>query len=300
MMHAPMEFFDTTPIGRIINRFARDMYAVDQAVPQSYQSMIRITLMMLATTLGVCIVTPWFAIALLPMGILYYYLQKYFITTSRELRRLSTLMNSPIFSNFSESIAGVDTLRSFGKFEEFSDKNKKMVDSDHQAYYPSVAANRWLAIRLELIGNGLIGAAALFCAVTQPPAGLVGVALSTVMNVTQGLNWLVRMKSSLEQDIVAVERIDQYSNETTPQEKPFQISRTRPDASWPSNGAITFKNVWMKYRSELDYVLKGLTFDIRGGEKIGVIGRTGAGKSSLFVTLLRLVEIETTHGDDGE
>ena len=271
------------------------MQSIDETIPGSMQSALRISVSMVATAIGVIVVTPYYALAMLPMGVVYYYLQKYFIATSRELRRLSTLMNSPIFSNFSESINGVDTLRSFGKFEEFSTKNKTMVDQDHQAYYPSVAANRWLAIRLELIGNFLIGAAALFCAVTQPPAGLIGVALSTVMNVTQGLNWLVRMKSSLEQDIVAVERIDQYANDTTPQEKPFEIARTRPDASWPQNGEITFKNVWMKYRAELDYVLKGLTFDIRGGEKIGVIGRTGAGKSSLFVTLLRLVEIEPIH-----
>jgi len=298
MLHAPMEFFDTTPIGRLINRFGRDMNAVDQTIPASMQSALRITVTMLATSIGVVVVTPWFFLAMLPMGVVYYFLQKYFISASRELRRLSTLMNSPIFSNFSESISGVDTLRSFGKFSEFSGKNKKMVDLDHQAYYPSVAANRWLAIRLELIGNALIGAAALFCAVTQPSAGLVGVALSTVMSVTQGLNWLVRMKAQLEQDIVSVERIDQYSNDTTPQEKPFEIPSTRPGADWPSSGEISFQNVWMRYRPELDFVLKGLSFDIAGGEKIGVIGRTGAGKSSLFVTLLRLVEVPPVHRDE--
>merc|ERR1712172_287263 len=131
------------------------------------------------------------------------------------------------------------------------------VDSDHQAYYPSVAANRWLAIRLEFIGNCLIGAAALFCAVTQPPAGLIGVALSTIMSVTQGLNWFVRQKAQLEQDIVSVKRIDQYSNAQTPQERPFIIEGSRPPKQWPSTGEISFNNVWMKYRAELPYVLKG-------------------------------------------
>eukprot|EP00486_Rosalina_sp_Unknown_P006558 CAMPEP_0201569972 /NCGR_PEP_ID=MMETSP0190_2-20130828/11975_1 /ASSEMBLY_ACC=CAM_ASM_000263 /TAXON_ID=37353 /ORGANISM="Rosalina sp." /LENGTH=1205 /DNA_ID=CAMNT_0047992963 /DNA_START=715 /DNA_END=4335 /DNA_ORIENTATION=- len=292
MLHAPMSFFDTTPIGRIINRFARDMYAIDQAVPGSYQSALRITIYLLSVTLGVCIVTPYFAISLVFLAPLYYYLQKYFITTSRELRRLSTLMNSPIYSNFSESIAGQDILRSFNKTAEFSTKNKDMIDKDHQAYYPGVASNRWLAIRLEFIGNCLIGAAALFCAITQPPAGLVGVALSTVMSVTQGLNWFVRQKAQLEQDIVSVERIEQYSNDETPQEKPYIIQNNRPPKQWPSKGEITFNNVWMRYREGLEYVLKGLSFDVAPGEKVGVIGRTGAGKSSLFVTLLRLVEIE--------
>merc|ERR1712190_495153 len=135
---------------------------------------------------------------------------------------------------------GVGVLRSFGKISEFSTKNKTMIDYDHQAYYPSVAANRWLAIRLEFIGNCLIGAAALFCAVTQPPAGLVGVALSTIMNITQGLNWFVRQKAQLEQDIVSVERIDQYSNEEQVQERPFEIASSKPSANWPPNGRIIF------------------------------------------------------------
>eukprot|EP00483_Globobulimina_turgida_P010405 UN10426 len=112
------------------------------------------------------------------------------------------------------------------------------------------------------------------------------------MGITQGLNWFVRQKAQLEQDIVSVERIDQYSNEDTVQEAAAIIEQSRPPKIWPHEGNIRFNNVWMKYRVELEYVLKGLSFDIRGGEKIGVIGRTGAGKSSLFVTLLRIVEIE--------
>ncbi len=106
-----MSFFDTTPIGRIINRFSRDIYAVDSAIPGSYMSAMRITIGLVSTTIGVCVVTPWFALSMLPLSVLYYYLQKYFIAASRELRRLSTLMNSPIYSNFSESVAGVDLIK---------------------------------------------------------------------------------------------------------------------------------------------------------------------------------------------
>eukprot|EP01083_Nonionella_stella_P190772 706437_1 len=292
MLKSPMSFFDTTPIGRIINRFSRDIYAIDSAIPSSYQSALRITIGLMATAIGVCVVTPWFALSMLPLSILYWYLQRYFIAASRELRRLSTLMNSPIYSNFSESISGVDLICAFNKGELFSNKNRTMVDLDHQAYYPSVAGNRWLAIRLEFIGNSLIGLAALFCAITQPQAGYIGVALSTIMSVTQSLNYFVRQKAQLEQDIVSVERIDQYSNENQKQESQSIIESFRPPIEWPNNGNIIFNNCWMKYRNELQYVLKGLTFEINGGEKIGVIGRTGAGKSSLFVTLLRIVEIE--------
>jgi len=289
-LHAPMKFFDTTPIGRIINRFSRDMYSVDQAVPNTYSSALRIMIWLFAVAVSIIVVTPYFAIIILPLSYFYWRLQKYFIGTSRELRRLSSLMNSPIFSHFSETLEGSFIIRAFNKSSEFSQKNINLIDADHKAYYPSVAANRWLAIRLEFLGNCIIGFAALSCAITAPSAGLIGVALSTVMNVTQGLNWFVRTRADLEQDIVAVERIDQYTK--IEQESEFHNNDTKPKIEWPNNGEIVFKNVYMKYRPELDYVLKGLDFKVIGGEKVGVVGRTGAGKSSLFVTILRLVEIE--------
>ncbi|ETO01991.1 ATP-binding cassette, sub-family C (CFTR/MRP), member 3 [Reticulomyxa filosa] len=338
MLHAPMYFYDTTPIGRIINRFSRDVYNIDQALPDSWASMLRIFLSIFVTLLSVVIVTPWFVIMVLPLGILYWWVQKYFISTSRELRRISSLMNSPIYSHFSESLEGAIIIRAFGKQDEFSSRNKQMIDADHESYYPSIAANRWLAIRLEFVGNCLIFGAAISCCLSKPSPGWVGVALSTIMAVTQSLNWFVRQKSELEQDIVSVERLQQYI--VVPQEPPYEVPASKPPQSWPSEGQIQFSNVYMRYREGLDHVLRGLSFEIKSGEKVGVIGRTGkkkkttknshlsnkenlhvcislafsyrtkvlfcihiqlcnlhtlkkgSGKSSMFLTLLRLVEID--------
>lgn len=167
LLHAPMVFFDTTPLGRIINRFSQDIYAVDQAVPNSVSAVVRVGGMLIVMAISVCIASPYFGAALLPFFLFYYYLQKYFIATSRELRRLSALMNSPIFSHFGESLTGSATIRAFGKVEDFCKKNRETIDNDHKAYYPSFAGNRWLGIRLETIGNFLIGSAALSCAISK-------------------------------------------------------------------------------------------------------------------------------------
>ena len=164
--------------------------------------MLRVLVACFATILGVIVVTPYFMIIIIPLTIFYWFVQKYFIATQRELRRISSLMNSPIYSHFSESIDGTLTIRAFNRINQFSDKNKDLIDADHAAYYPSVAANRWLAIRLEILGNIMIGFAAFSCAFSKPSAGFVGVALSTIMSITQSLNWLIRQKAELEQNVV--------------------------------------------------------------------------------------------------
>ena len=268
MLHAPMQFFDQTPIGRIINRFSKDIYAIDQAVPFSMRLFVQFTTFCIGVILSVVIVTPYFIIIIVPVVLFYYYIQKYFITTARELRRISSLKNSPIYSHFNETIEGYLTILSFGKGKEFDSKNKHLIDSDHDAYYPSIAINRWLAVRLEMLGNVMIGFAAFSCVFSRPSAGFVGVAMSMIMSVTQILNFCIRQKAELEQNVVSIERIQQYNQVET--EAPYNIKETQPrNPNWPDMGKIEFKNVYMKYRPELPHVLKGLTFTINGGEKVG-------------------------------
>mmetsp|Transcript_32813 Transcript_32813/g.52531 ORF Transcript_32813/g.52531 Transcript_32813/m.52531 type:complete len:1421 (+) Transcript_32813:30-4292(+) len=295
MMKATMTFYDETPFGRIINRFSKDMNDVDGQLPSLLQFVLRLFLFAIAALVRIAVSTWGFAIAVIPVMAVYYYVQRYFISALRELRRLSSIMNSPIYSHFGESLNGAVVIRALHKQKPFQARNRVLIDNDLKCYYPSIAANRWLGIRLESIGNVLLGVAAFSCALTQPTAGLVGVALTSVMSITTLLNFLIRQKSMLEETIVAVERIDQYLD--IPKERPFEIAETKPADSWPSRGDIRFSNVYMKYRENLDYILKGLSFEIHGGEKVGVIGRTGAGKSSLFVTLLRMVEIDETKPD---
>ena len=305
LLHVPMSFYDVTPIGRIVNRFSKDVFAVDSAIPDSLNIFIRISLLCLVALGSVIIVTPYFIVAIIPVAIFYYYIQKYYIATARELRRISAIHNSPIFSHISETINGYLTVIAFGKRKSFNNKNRKLIDNDNKAWYTNISVDRWIAVRLEMIANFLIGFAALSCAYSKPSAGFAGVALTSIFTVTQALNYVIMQKAQLEQNAVSVERIDQYTKNTQ-SEAPYIIENSKIDndndgnsnnSKWPQFGKIEFKNVYMRYRPGLPHVLKGISLTIKPGEKCGVIGRTGAGKSSLFLALLRLVEIEDGEGN---
>lgn len=168
----------------------------------------------------------------------------------------------------------------------FIDESDTKVDKNQVCKYPSIIANRWLAIRLEMVGNLIILFAALFAVLGgQTNPGLVGLSVSYALQVTQTLNWLVRMSSDIETNIVAVERIKEYSE--TKQEAPWELPNSTVTVDWPSEGKVVFENFKVRYREGLDLVLRGISFNIAGGEKVGIVGRTGAGKSSLTLSLFR-------------
>lgn len=176
------------------------------------------------------------------------------------------------------------------RFIELSDLK---VDHNQVCYFPSVIANRWLAIRLEMVGNIIIFFAALFAVLGRDSndplnAGLVGLSVSYAMQITQTLNWLVRMSSDVETNIVAVERIKEYGE--TKQEAPWNLPNETTPRDWPEKGRVDFENYQVRYREGLDLVLQGITFSVAGGEKVGIVGRTGAGKSSLTLALFRIIE----------
>lgn len=161
------------------------------------------------------------------------------------------------------------------------------MDKNQVCKYPSIIANRWLAIRLEMVGNLIILFAALFAVLGgQSNPGLVGLSVSYALQVTQTLNWLVRMSSDIETNIVAVERIKEYAE--TRQEAAWELEPAPPlPKDWPAKGEVVFENFQIRYREGLDLVLKGISVRIEGGEKVGIVGRTGAGKSSLTLALFR-------------
>lgn len=167
------------------------------------------------------------------------------------------------------------------------------MDANIRAYFPSISANRWLAVRLEFLGSVIILAAAIFAIIsvtthTGITAGMVGLAMSYALMITQSLNWIVRQTVEVETNIVSVERVLEYAN--LPSEAPDVIFKNRPTLGWPSQGAVTFNNYSTRYRPGLDLVLKGINLNIKPHEKIGVVGRTGAGKSSLTLSLFRIIE----------
>jgi ATP-binding cassette subfamily C (CFTR/MRP) protein 1 len=309
VMHAPMSFFDTTPMGRVINRFSKDVYTVDEQLPQTMRGYLGTVLRVLSVITYICIVTPLFIIGLLPVAGFYYFAQRYFISTSRELTRLDSGSRSPIFALFSETIDGLSCIRAF-KTEAISARRcNQLLDNNQKAYFLNFSANCWLAIRLEFAGTLIVTFAALFAVISRGEpdlsatateggsedvsrerfAGLAGLAISLALSVTQSLNWSVRMASDLESQMVAVERIKTYA--TMPQEA-AHFTDHDPPSSWPHSGAIELRGVSLRYRPETPLVLQGVDLSIPPRCKVGIVGRTGAGKSSLLAALMRIVELE--------
>ncbi|KAF1813528.1 multidrug resistance-associated protein 1 [Eremomyces bilateralis CBS 781.70] len=293
IFRSPMSFFETTPAGRILNRFSSDIYRVDEILARVF-NMLFVNFARAAFTLAVISVsTPAFIALIVPLGALYLYVQRYYLRTSRELKRLDSISRSPIYAHFQESLNGLSTIRAYRQQKRFSVENEWRVDANVRAYFPSISANRWLAIRLEFIGSVIILAAAGFSIISVSSgsdlsAGLVGLAMSYALQITQSLNWIVRQTVEVETNIISVERILEYAN--LPSEAPDVIMKNRPPISWPSQGAVSFKHYSTRYRPGLDLVLKDINLNFKSHEKIGVVGRTGAGKSSLTLALFRIIE----------
>ncbi|CAI5760337.1 unnamed protein product [Candida verbasci] len=292
VLRAPMSFFETTPIGRILNRFSNDIYKIDEVLGRVFNMFFSNAIKVFLTIVIISFSTWQFIFLILPLGILYIYYQQYYLRTSRELRRLDSVSRSPIFANFQESLTGVSTIRAYGKEERFRFLNQNRLDKNMSAFHPAINANRWLAVRLEFLGSiiilGAAGLSILTLSSGHLTAGLVGLSVSYALQVTQSLNWIVRMTVEVETNIVSVERILEYSRLKS--EAPEIIDSNRPTSDWPSNGEIKFNNYSTKYRPELELVLKDINLDIKPQEKIGIVGRTGAGKSSITLALFRIIE----------
>lgn len=292
VISAPMSFFETTPLGRIINRFSNDIYKVDvilhRVFSQFFSNSINVAFTMVVITYN----TPPFVAFIIPLAGLYILYQRYYLKTSRELKRLDSVSKSPIYAHFQETLGGISTIRAYRQQERFNYLNESSIDLNLRAYFPSVSANRWLAVRLEFLGSIIILCASGLSIATigsgHVTAGTIGLAMSYALQITQSLNWIVRMTVEVETNIVSVERIMEYCH--LPSEAPAIIESHRPPAYWPHEGGVEFKNYSTRYRPELDLVLKDINLSIKSQEKIGIVGRTGAGKSSLTLALFRIIE----------
>ena len=296
IFRSPMSFFETTPAGRILNRFSSDMYRIDEQLARTFNQLFVNAARATFTLVVISYSTPIFIALIIPLGTIYLYIQRYYLRASRELKRLDSVTRSPIFAHFQESLGGITTIRAFRQQQRFAQENEWRLDSNLRAYYPSTIANRWLAVRLESMGSVIILAAAGFAIVNVASgsgltAGMVGLAMSYALQITQSLNWIVRQTVEVETNIVSVERVLEYAR--LPSEAPEVLSKKRPNISWPAHGAVSFEGYSTKYREGLQPVLKNINLDIKAHEKIGVVGRTGAGKSSLTMALFRIIEPTT-------
>ncbi|KIP05008.1 hypothetical protein PHLGIDRAFT_14797, partial [Phlebiopsis gigantea 11061_1 CR5-6] len=292
VMHAPMSFFETTPLGRIMNRFAKDIDTIDNMLGDSLRMFFSTLSNILGAIILIAIVLPWFLIAVFSISALYLWAAIFYRASARELKRLDAILRSSLYSHFSESLSGLATIRAYGEQERFLKDNQKRVDVENRAYWLTVTNQRWLGIRLDFLGILLTFVVAILTVGTRfsISPSQTGVTLSYIISVQQAFGWMIRQSAEVENNMNSVERIIHYSKELE-QEPPHEIPDKKPPAPWPSKGQVEMNDVVMKYRPELPAVLRGLTMSIRPGEKIGIVGRTGAGKSSIMTALYRLVEL---------
>ncbi|XP_043708769.1 ABC transporter C family member 14 isoform X2 [Telopea speciosissima] len=291
LLHAPMSFFDTTPSGRILSRASTDQTNVDLFLP----FFLSMTIAMYITVISIIIITCQYAwptiFLIIPLGWLNIWYRSYYLATSREVTRLDSITKAPVIHHFSESIAGAMTVRCFRKQGRFIQENIDRVNANLRMDFHNNGSNEWLGFRLELIGSIILCISAIFMvflpsSIIQP--AYVGLTLSYGMALNGVLFWGIFLSCFVENRMVSVERIKQFTN--IPSEKPWRIKDCLPSPNWPTEGNINLKDLQVKYRPNTPLVLKGITLNIQGGEKIGVVGRTGSGKSTLIQVFFRLVE----------
>ncbi|KAJ6238429.1 multidrug-resistance like protein [Anaeramoeba flamelloides] len=287
---SPMKFFEITPIGRMLNRFNKDIACVDTELNDGLFSVVASTLIVFGILITIAIVTPIFLLPTIAIVYLYYKIINYFRQTSREIKRLQSIARSPVFSNFSETLNGLQTIRAFNNQEWMVRENEGIVNRLIEIEHSKILTECWLEIRLQFCGAIVIFFASLFALLARNTisAALAALSIQRAMSVIFLSNWMVQEIADLERKMNSIERIRDYTE--LAKEAPYKIPKSKPPKAWPKRGKIEFQNLKMKYRPELEPVLKNISLTIEPTEKIGVIGRTGSGKSSLMMCLFRIVE----------
>ncbi|XP_018621028.2 ATP-binding cassette sub-family C member 8 isoform X1 [Scleropages formosus] len=290
---APMRLFETTPLGSILNRFSADTNTIDQHIPATLECLSRSTLLCLSALGVISYVTPAFLIALIPLAIACYFIQKYFRMASRDLQQLDDSTQLPLLSHFSETVEGLSTIRAFGYEARFRQRLLEYADANNIASLFLTAANRWLEVRMEYIGACVV----LIAAVTsisnslynQLTSGLVGLGLTYALMVSNYLNWMVRNLADMEVQLGSVTRIRGLLK-TEPESYEGLLTASQVPAGWPQHGEIQIQNLSVRYDSTLKPVLKNVNAHISPGQKVGICGRTGSGKSSFSLAFFRMVD----------
>nr|AXN55887.1 ABC transporter C family member 2 [Crocus sativus] len=297
ILRAPMVFFHTNPLGRIINRFAKDLGDIDRNVAVFVSMFLQQVMQLLSTFVLIGFVSTLSLWAIMPLLILFYAAYLYYQSTAREVKRLDSITRSPVYAQFGEALNGLSTIRAYKAYDRMAAINGKSMDNNIRYTLVNMGGNRWLAIRLETLGGIMIWLTATFAVMQnqraenqQAFASTMGLLLSYALNITSLLTAVLRLASIAENSLNAVERIGTYIE--LPSEAPLVIEDNKPPPGWPSSGVIKFQDVVLRYRPELPAVLHGISFTIAGSEKIGIVGRTGAGKSSMLNALFRIVELE--------
>lgn len=293
VMNAKIRFFDSTPIGRIMNRFSKDIGGIDQRLANTCAGVMRNVFGGLSTIILISTITPSFLfVACVIMGI-YYIICLFFLSASRELKRLDSISRSPIYQHFGETLAGVCTIRAYGVGDRFAHDNFEKLDTNNRAFYYQWCTNRWLMFRLELTNSVVAFSAAvlLILGMNKIDAGLAGLSLSFAMNFSVYVWRTVRLYANMEMSMNSVERVIEYLD--IDKEADSIVASSRPPVNWPSRGEIEVKDLSLRYAPELPLVIKNVSFKVPAFNKVGIVGRTGAGKSTIITAFFRFLEAES-------
>ncbi|KAI8820425.1 P-loop containing nucleoside triphosphate hydrolase protein [Fimicolochytrium jonesii] len=290
LIRAPMGYFDTQPVGRLLNRFSKDVEAVDQRLWGNIFGTCVAVFNILGSIILLAIVSPYMLLGFLPFGLTFFYVLRFYRASFRELKRLDSVIRSPLYAQLSETLTGIPTIRAYKAESRFVDRQRRLLDASNSPYYLMYTASVWIGIRLEIFTGLLVFMLALLAVNHVISAAAAGLAFNYAVPLTLFLNMLLRAFAFLESNMNSVERLEEYANDT-PEEARALLPTDPAAGTWPTRGAIEITNLEVRYPSVPDKpVIRNLTLSISPGEKIGIVGRTGSGKSTLLTALFRIVE----------
>ncbi|KAJ3387332.1 hypothetical protein HDU84_000905 [Entophlyctis sp. JEL0112] len=288
ILKAPMIFFETNPAGRILSRFSRDFTETDRRLPFLFQAVVEMFLNILGTFILVAYASPFMLIVIVLIVPVYSYVLNLYRSCLRELKRIEAVSRSPLYSQINEILTGISTIRAFGVSDRFISISQGLQDNANRPTYIMSCLDIWIATRAESFVGIVIGMMAILGVALDIDLSLLGLALSYCLSAMFLLNFGLRHAAEVEARMNAVERLYHYANEL-PAEYTAGVSQKVAN-EWPVAGNISFRNLSIKYRPELPLILHSLNFDVPAGKKVGIVGRTGAGKSSIITAIFRLVE----------
>ncbi|KAF2073017.1 hypothetical protein CYY_005663 [Polysphondylium violaceum] len=290
--YAPCHFFDTNPSGRIINRFSKDVADIDNNLMETFSDFLYFSSSVLVALVTMIFLNPFIILPFILLSMVYVVVQRIYVASSRELKRMESISRSPVFNTVSECYNGLTTIRAFGEQKRFINDFQTSLSINIRLIYYSYAIHRWIGTRMEMLASAIVFFSSILTLYnSSSTAGTSGLAVTAALGMTGFLNRSIRNFTELELRMNSVERIKKYIE--TPREGAEDDPNFEPlfvDPSWPKTGCIEYKNVEIRYRPHLDPSLADISFTINGNEKIGIVGRTGAGKSTIGVSLLRMVE----------
>ncbi|RHY93340.1 hypothetical protein DYB35_013691 [Aphanomyces astaci] len=292
VLHAPVTtFFDITPVGRILNRFSSDLDQVDSMLPFTGVLFLQFAFQIAAIVVVCAATSPFMLVVYAPIVFGFAKVQLYYNKTSAELKRLESTARSPVLNLIAETVNGLSTIRAFGMTEVFARQSRTILDRSQSFFMLYRMSSRWMQMRLDWLSSGIVGGVAFIAVASKASIGITaaGLALTYAAQMSSLLSRFTFKASTLENIMTCVERLEHYNSLDTEGDS-VNASAVAPPNSWPSVGSIEFKSFSMRYRPNLDLVLTDVSFEVVGGEKVGICGRTGSGKSSLMAALFRLVE----------